>query len=79
MLSGPSTTGITSSCWRQATRRVLVDHARRKHARNAIAPDGHLVLAVMADGGVYEFEPVRNPNDRPDVESSPWRVPPAAR
>ena len=29
------------------------------HVRSYLVKDGHLYLSLMADGGVYEFEPVR--------------------
>ena len=31
----------------------------REFVRSYILKDGHLFLALMADGGVYEFEPIR--------------------
>jgi len=29
------------------------------HVRSYVTKDGHLFLSLMADGGIYEFEPVR--------------------
>ena len=29
------------------------------HVRSYVMKDGHLYLSLMADGGIYEFEPVR--------------------
>jgi para-nitrobenzyl esterase len=31
------------------------------NVRSYVIRDGHLFLALMADGGIYEFEPVAKP------------------
>jgi hypothetical protein len=37
--------------------------------------DGHLFLALMADGGIYEFEPLASakPQDRAHEDASTYR------
>jgi para-nitrobenzyl esterase len=39
----------------------LHDHMVKQwgYIRSYVIKDGHLFLSLMADGGIYEFEPVR--------------------
>jgi para-nitrobenzyl esterase len=32
--------------------------------RSYVIKDGHLFLALMADGGIYEFEPINKSNPK---------------
>jgi len=39
-----------------------------------VMKDGHLFLALMADGGIYEFEPRASTEPEPSAGSKPWPI-----
>jgi heat shock protein HslJ len=45
-----------------------------KFIRSYVIKDGHLFLSLMADGGIYEFEPVGGSNEAGAVFGKKWRL-----
>ena len=42
-----------------------------ENIRSYVMKDGHLFLALMADGGIYEFEPRASTKPEPSAGSKP--------
>jgi para-nitrobenzyl esterase len=58
----------------------LHDHIVKNwsYVRSYVLKEGHLYLSLMADGGIYEFEPI-TPAKTPKLPSTGWSEPHASR
>jgi len=55
--------------WRALTAGSLHDRIVKQwgYIRSYVMKDGHLFLSLMADGGIYEFEPIISTNPPPPL------------